>query len=401
MCISLVADDLDAPDRAALLRRVEHRLTEPLVVIGSNQLREAEKTYQQALQLASEHGKEAQQITAHHYLGLAMLYHERVEDEAAAEHLQKARELGEQTTLVDWPYRWHLAQARLKESGGDLEAALVELDEAKGAYVKNPIPNTRPIEALKAKVYLKQGRLAKALDWKRARGLSADDEISYLSEFEHLILARVLMAEYQSRQGRHAFLQASGLLERLLKGAEAQVRTGSVIEILGTQALAQQMQGNPPLALASLERALVLAQPEGYVRLFVDEGEPMRLLVLDFRARIEKQSNGQGYALLGYLEKLLSAFGRTAGKQPTTGPKKPELIEPEVRPPKNMLVEPLSERELEVLRLVAQGLTNNEISQRLVLALSTVKGHNLRIFGKLQARNRSEAVTRARELGLL
>ena len=112
-------------------------------------------------------------------------------------------------------------------------------------------------------------------------------------------LARVLMAEYQSRQGRRSFIQAIGLLERLLKGAEVQRRTGSVIEILITQALAHHVQGNPSLALASLERALVLAQPEGYVRLFVDEGEPVRLLLLYFRARIEKQSSDQSHPLLG------------------------------------------------------------------------------------------------------
>jgi LuxR family maltose regulon positive regulatory protein len=359
------------------------------ILVAQGRLREAVKTYQQSLQLAAEHGKDAQQITAHHYLGLAMVHHEMGEDAAAAEYLQKARELGEQTTLVDWSYRWHLAQARLKESGGDLEAALVLLDEARRVYVKTVVPDTRPIEALKAKVYLKQGRLARAQDWARARGLSADDETSYLGEFEHLTLARVLMAGYQSHQARRSFLGAIGLLERLLKAAEAQGRTGSVIEILVAQALAHQVQGNPSLALVSLERALFLAQPEGYVRIFVDEGKPMRLLILDFRSRIEKQSSGQGHPLLVYVEKILSAFERAVEKQSTTHPKKPDLIEP------------LSERELEVLRLVAQGLTNNEISQRLVLALSTVKGHNLRIFGKLQAQNRSEAVARARELGLL
>ncbi len=258
------------------------------ILVALGRLREAVKTNQQAIQLASKHGKDAQHITAHHYLGLAMLFHEMGEDAAAAEHLQKAREMGEQTTLVDWSYRWHLAQARLKESGGDLEAALVQLDEARRVYVKTPIPDTRPIEALKAKVYLKQGRLAQAQDWARARGLSADDEISYLGEFEHLTLVRVLMAEYQSRQGRRSLaqaMQAIGLLERLLKAAEAQRRTGSVIEILVAQALAHQVQGNLPLALASLERALTLAEPEGYVRLFVDEGEPMRLLLVGFSGR--------------------------------------------------------------------------------------------------------------------
>jgi LuxR family maltose regulon positive regulatory protein len=371
------------------------------IQVALGRLREAVKTNHQAIQLASKHGKDAQHITAHHYLGLAMLHYEMGEDGAAAEHLQKAREIGEQTTLVDWSYRWHIAQARLKESGGELEAALVQLDEARRAYVKTPIPDTRPIEALKVKVYLKQGRLDKAQNWVRAEGLSADDEISYLGEFEHLILARVLMAEYQSSQSRRSFLQAIGLLERLLKAAEAQRRIGSVIEILAAQALAHQVQGNLHLALASLERALTLAEPEGYVRLFVDEGEPMRLLLLDFRSWIEKQPSVRSHLPRDYVEKLLSAFDKPAEKQSGARRGNSELIEPEVRPAKDMLVEPLSERELEVLRLVAQGLTNNEISQRLVVALSTVKGHNLRIFGKLQVQNRTEAVRRARELGLL
>ena len=374
------------------------------ILVAQGRLREAINTYQQYLQLAAQHGQEAQHITAHHYLGLALLRHEMGEDAAAAEYLQKAREMGEQTTLVDWSYRWHLAQARFKESEGDLEAVLIELDEAGRGYVKTPIPDIRPIETLKAKVYLKQGRLAKAQDWAQARGLTAEDDISYLGEFEHLILARVLIAENQSRQGKNSLtqaMQATGLLERLLKAAEVQGRIGSVIEILVTQALAHQAQGNLPLALASLERAATLAEPEGYLRLFVDEGEPIRLLLLGFRARLEKQSNGQGHALLVYVEKLLSAFERAMEKQSTTHLNKLEQSEHMVRPANNMLVEPLSERELEVLRLVAQGLTNNQISERLVLALSTVKGHNLRIFGKLQAQNRSEAVTRARELGLL
>ncbi len=280
------------------------------IQIGLGRLREAIKTYQQALEIASKHGKDAQSITAHHHLGLAMIRHEMGEDAAAAEHLQKAREMGEQTTLVDWSYRWHITQARRNESRGDLEATLLELDEASRAYVKTPIPDVRPTEALKAKVYLKQGRLAKAQDWARTRELAADDEISYLGEFEHLTLARILLAEYQNHQGRHSFLQATGLLERLLKAAEAQSRIGSVIEILVVQALAHQAQRNLPLAHAALERALTLAEPEGYVRLFVDEGEPLRLLLMDLRPRMDKQTSGMGHPLLIYVNKLLSAFDR-------------------------------------------------------------------------------------------
>jgi LuxR family maltose regulon positive regulatory protein len=192
-------------------------------------------------------------------------------------------------------------------------------------------------------------------------------------------------------------MQPIGLLDRLLKAAEAQRRIGSVIEILVTQALAHQVQGNLPLALASLERALTLAEPEGYLRLFVDEGEPMRMLIADCRFSVEKQMSSSAHAHLSYTDKLLAAFTHSVATLQSTTGRQYSAINIQ----QSTLVEPLSERELEVLRLVAQGLTNNEISQRLVLALSTVKGHNLRIFGKLQARNRSEAVTRARQLGLL
>jgi LuxR family maltose regulon positive regulatory protein len=362
------------------------------LLVGLGRLSEAERTYQDALQLAAQHGHEAEHITAHHHLGLSMIYRQRGDDTLAAHHLNRAAELGLQTTLVDWLYRWHVAQAQLKEAAGDLETALALLDEAKRVYVQTLVPDLRPIAAKKARIYLKQGRPDKARAWAAERGLSVADEVNYLHEFEHLTLARVLMAEYQSRQGRQSLAQATqviGLLERLLKAAEAQRRTGSVIEILVAQALANQMQGNLPQALASLERALFLAQPEGYVRIFLDEGEPMRLLLLDLRTRNEKQSGGRRHSLQDYVEVLLSAFEKPAEKQSVASRRYSGLIEP------------LSARELEVLRLIAKGLSNTEISQRLVLAMSTVKGHNLRIFGKLQVQNRTEAVARARELGLL
>jgi LuxR family transcriptional regulator, maltose regulon positive regulatory protein len=271
-----------------------------------------------------------------------------------------------------------------------LDSALVQLDEARRLYVKNPIPDIRPIEALKVKLQLKQGRLDLAQDWVFKRGLLVDDELTYLNEFEHLTLARVLTAEYQYDHTERSILDAIRLLERLLKGAEEQNRMGSVIEILLTQAIALQTQGNLSSALVSLERALYLAQPEGYVRVFLDEGEPMRSLITDFRSQIERQSGGHGHQLIGYLNKLLAAFTRPEAivQSPTTC-RKPEIIEP------------LSQRELEVLRLIALGLSNREISERLFLALSTVKGHARLIFDKLQVQNRTEAVACARKLDLL
>lgn len=335
------------------------------IVLG--RLREAKKTYQQAIQLAAENGPEAQAITAHHHLGLALIYRELGETEPAAAHLKTAADLGQRTTLVDWPHRWKLAQARIKESAGEWEAALGLLDEAQRVYVKKPVPITRPVEALKARIYLKQGRLDKAEAWAQERGLSFTDPASYLHEFELLTLARLRLDDPR----------VNDLLERLLSLAESQNRLGSVLEILLTQALAHRAQGHQPQALAALERALTLAQPEGYLQTFVDEGEQVRLMIDDLRLTIDSHS-----PLLVYISKLLAAFP--------------------IQSPNHEITQSLvSERELEILHLIAQGLSNTEISQRLYLALSTVKGHNQRIFDKLQAQNRTEAVARARELGLL
>lgn len=352
------------------------------ILIAQGYLREAIKTYQQSLQLASAHEKDAQRIIAHHHLGLALLHYERCEDESMAQHLQKSLELGPLSTLQDWPYRRCLAEARLKEAEGDLDAALDHLDEAQRFYVRSLIPYTRPIEALKTRIYLKQRRLSKARAWAREVRLSEDETLNYMREFEHLTLARVLIAEYQTKPAESVRLETLNLLERLLNGAKAQNRMGSMLEILIVWALAHQAQGDVSKALTTLEHALGLAQPEGYVRIFVGEGEPMRALLLDLRASYEKQTGGN-HKMRGYTDKLLAAFA------------------PPGKDRQAKLVEPLSQREVEVLRLLAQGLSNGEISKRLFLALNTVKGHNRLIFDKLQVQNRTEAVVRARELDLL
>jgi LuxR family maltose regulon positive regulatory protein len=353
------------------------------ILTAQGKLREALRTVEQSLKLASTYGREVNQILAHHHLGLALLHHEMGEVESAAQYFQQSLELGQQSTMVDWPYRKSIAQARLKESDGDLDAALELLDEASRLYVSTPIPNTRPVEALKARNYLKQGNFPMAQAWAHEIGLSDTGELSYLREFEHITLARVLIAGYQSTAEEPFILNALMLLERLLKAAEAQKRMGSMLEILIVQALAYQAQGTNAEAFAALERALTLAQPAGYVRTFVDEGAAMQAMLLALHPTMKKRARSQGNELSGYVDKLLSFFEQPAALPQAGG------------------FDTLSEREVEVLRLVADGFSNDEISHKLFLALSTVKGHNLRIFGKLQVKSRTEAVARARELGLL
>lgn len=350
------------------------------ILIAQGRLEEAVRTYQQSLQVASEHGKEAQRITAHHHLGLAILYHEMGNDAAAAQYVQRALELGPQTTLVDWQYRKCLAQARLKESEGDLDTALELLDEARRLYVKTPIPDTRPVEALKARIYLKQGRLSKAWAWVHKQGLAVDGETSYLREFEHITLARTLIAEYQANREERFFLDALRLLERLLAAAEEMKRMGSVLEILITQALAYNAQGNIHQALTPLRRALALAEPEGYSRLFIDEGKAMARLLYETLSEDFEPA---------YIRRLLAGFPNV--EQEKTAPSKGQAD----------LIEALSDRELEVLRLIAEGLSNQEIAEKLYLSLHTVKIHARNIYGKLDVNSRTQAVARGKTLGIL
>ena len=249
------------------------------IKLAQGQLNTALSIYEKALRLVLERGEPMPLGTEDLYSGISELHRERGDLETAAQDLLTGRKLGEQVELPDWQHRWYIAQARLHETKGDLDGALDLLEEAERRYVRTPVPIIRPIAALKTRIRIAQGKIAEALDWVLARDLSVDDDISYLHEFEHMTLARVLIAQEKRGLVDGSIHDAKGLLERLLQAAEEGRRMGSVIEISALLALAHAAQGDIPLALASLERALTLAEPEGYLRLFVDEGLPMAALL--------------------------------------------------------------------------------------------------------------------------
>jgi LuxR family maltose regulon positive regulatory protein len=225
-------------------------------------IQEALRTFERALQLAAEPGEPMILGAEEVYTGISNLHRERGDLEAAEQDLARSKMLGEQVKLPDWQHRWYVAQARLKQSQGCLDDALDLLDEAERLHIRTALPEVRPIAAMKARVWVAQGRLTEALGWVRERGLSVDDELSFLREFEHITLARILIAgasspltQYKAERKDGSNRKAIGLLERLLKAAEEGGRTGSVIEILALQALAYNVQGDMPRALVSLERA--------------------------------------------------------------------------------------------------------------------------------------------------
>ncbi len=339
-------------------------------------LHEAAATYAQALQFAASQGEPLPVGAADLYRGLSELAREWGNLESAAQHLLTAQNLSEQAALTGWPHRRCVAEARLKQAQGDLVRALELLDEAERRYIRSPLPDVRPIFALRVRIWLAQGRLSEALGWARERGLSTNDAVSYLREFELLTLARLHIALYRNVPDNEAICGAMSLLDRLLQAAEAGDRIETVIEIRMLQALALQARNDIPRALEFLEQALTLAQPEGYVRLFVDEGPSMMALL--------REAARRGIAP-DYVSLLQSALGQAENKIPSA----------------QVLVEPLSDREIEVLRLLATDLSGPEIARELMISLSTLRTHTQNIYSKLGVNNRRAAIRRAEELHLL
>jgi len=324
-----------------------------------NQLHLAAETYQRVLQLA---GDQPLQIIYEAHLGLARVLYEWNDLDAAEQHGRQGLHLARQyDTVIDRFVICEVFLARLKLAQGDVASAATMLAQTdQSARQKNFVYRIPEVAAAQVLTLLRQGNLVAAAQLAQAHELP-------------LSQARVYLAQGDTST-------ALAALEPLRRQMEAKGWVDEQLKVMVLQALAQHAHGDKDKAAQVLGDALALAEPGGFIRIFVDEGAPMAELLTSLKAK--------GGRMMEYIHKLLAAFGMQADTHPSSF--SPQL-----------LVEPLSQRELEVLQLIAQGLSNHEISERLFLALSTVKGHNRVIFDKLQVQRRTEAIARARELGLL
>ena len=249
------------------------------ICMVQGRLGDALRTYEHALALVPEQSRALVRGTADMHAGMSEVFRERNDLEGARRHLIESQDLGEHAAMPQHPYRWRVAMARLRQAEGGTEEALALLDEAERLYVSDFFPDVRPLAALRARMWIAMGRLREAGRWAREAGLSPEDALSYLGEFEHITLARLLLAVAKADGGAMASrAEAVGLLGRLRAAAETGIRMGSVIEILILEALGAIDGGDGASALAALEHALMAAEPEGYVRLFLDEGQAMTAL---------------------------------------------------------------------------------------------------------------------------
>jgi LuxR family maltose regulon positive regulatory protein len=343
--------------------------------LSGGRLHDAADTLQRAIRLAE---KQAEQdghplpLVGYAHNQLAEVLCEWNELQAALDHARQGMELCRQWGQADLLAGGYMSLAEVCLAMRDGEGALEALHEAKQAASGVSPWFVARVERMAALAHLALGDVDAAARWARESRLSADDTFDPPSEFLYRTLARILFA-----QGR--FGEALHLLERLLEMAEAAGAAGKAIQIRVLQALALQAQSQTEPSLAALEHALHLGAPQGYVRTFVEGGEPLVVLLRRAAARgIE----------VAYVQSLLDALELEATPAPSASAG-------------SALVEPLTERELEVLRLLAVGLPNKEIAGTLVIAVGTVKQHLKHIYGKLGVHNRTEAAVRGRELGLV
>jgi LuxR family maltose regulon positive regulatory protein len=334
-------------------------------------LHQADRSFQQALDLGAERGGHLA-ATGPLSVGRGDLQREWNQLDMAAQTLQEGIAQCWQTGNISIMLTGHVTLARVKQAQGDAVEAdrlIQQIPHLLRSSGLSPL-NVAHISAWHARLALAQGDLALAARWAKERGLGADDEPSASRQMEYVTLARVLIAQQRPDA-------ALPLVGRLLQLAEQEGRMGNALEYLVLQALAQQACGDGAGAMEQFGRALARAEPEGYIRLFMDEGEPMVALL--------RQAYARGIAP-DYVATLLAAEGAPASAAAA---------------PAHSLLEPLTEREREVIRLLVAGLSNAAMAQELFISVGTVKSHINHIYGKLGVQSRSQAIARAHALHLL
>jgi LuxR family transcriptional regulator, maltose regulon positive regulatory protein len=348
------------------------------------ELAAALRTFREGLRFATEGRRLSPNLECEAHIGIAQALYARNELDDALRHATEAITLGRQMVESFLLALALDALAWIRQAMGDTQAAQQAMDEAYGMLPVTAVArHIYPSEAWRARLLLVMGRAGEAARWTEDHGLTADDAVSYQRERDYLVLARVLLA-------RREPAGTLRLLQRLDALAASQGRTESLIEIRALRSLATHAAGDHRGALTALAEALALARPEGYIRVFADEGPPMAALLRSLvRARQRGRAAAASKAARDHLNRVVRAFQPPVGR-----PEQPASVA-------SGLIEPLTRRELEVLGLVAAGRPNQEIADELVVSLDTVKKHLSHIFDKLGAANRSDAVARARELRLI
>ncbi|MEZ4770628.1 MAG: LuxR C-terminal-related transcriptional regulator [Caldilineales bacterium] len=353
------------------------------LLVLQGRLGRARTLYEQVLSWENPDLPQKGAVMAH--AGLANILCEQNQLEAALFHIRAGAVLIDQVGGAWSEHVLARVSARVQMAQGDWATAQKTLERSYHNGQRNQVSLViSQAAALRAVLCLTHNDLEAANRWAAESGLHADDaEADHPGwrELEYLALARVLDVQGNQRD-------ALALLDRLLQSAEIEGRNGSAIAVLVLQALLLAARGVQPAALAQLQRALALAEPEGYVRVFIDEGDAMQALLTAYRSRPRTPAGGDPPVqrqLEAYADRLLAAFDR---------PREPQT-------PSSSLIEPLSEREREILQLIAEGLSNQEIADQLVIAHSTVKSHINAIYGKLGTHRRTQALVAAREMGLL
>jgi LuxR family maltose regulon positive regulatory protein len=347
-------------------------------------LHKALETNRQALTLSI--GPDGRELPAAGlpYVKMGDLMREWNELETATQYLERGIELCLQWGHADALITGYTTLARVQLAQGKLAPARDTYHHAERLHLKTDVDPWAIcwIDDCRLRLWLAEGDLSAAAAWAEDSGLTTDGALSYVRDLEHVNLARVLVARGLHRPDGPCLDQALALLERLSEAAEGAGWVGRAVEVLVLRSVALTAFGDPDAALSALVRALALGEPGGYVRTFVDEGVPVRELLVVAVARGAAPHRA-------YMGRLLSAFG-SAPKENVWG-----------SVPSSDLVEPLTERELQVLRLMATDLTSPKMAGELVISVNTVRTHIQHIYQKLGVHSRHEAVVRARELDLL